>query len=194
MVNCAFSSCPEAQAPLAATNCPPVKSTRSVAVAQSCARKSVPLLPIQAWTPAPLRSGRNPAEKVRWTRSAAAPAALVDGVICRSAAVFTQAASTISPEHCNQPIVHENYGREKIPLFRKVRHSFPGTPPTSKRTTVEAPPVTAPPVVPPVAGAAGTAETAAGSVSVDVSAAGVLTAGGGLATAAPPFPPPLLWR
>ena len=73
----------------------------------------------------------------------------------------------------------------KVPLLRKVRHSFPGTPLTSFKTRVEPPAVTVPPapaaaVVPDVAAEAG--EVAAAD---DAAAAGAGEAAGG-AAAAPP--------
>lgn len=62
--------------------------------AQSWARNVVPLNPTQACLLT--RSERKPAVNVRWTSRTFCPLR-VDGVICLSAAVFTQAASTISP-------------------------------------------------------------------------------------------------
>lgn len=96
-VTCAKSSWPLAQAPLGARSSVPsncTSSTPDADAAQSSARKCVPLKPTQASTPT--RSGRNPASKLRCTRITDAPLR-VAGVICRSAASFTQAASTISP-------------------------------------------------------------------------------------------------
>lgn len=96
-VTCAKSSWPLAQAPLGARSSVPsncTSSTPDADAAQSSARKCVPLKPTQASTPT--RSGRNPASKLRCTRITDAPLR-VAGVIWRSAASFTQAASTISP-------------------------------------------------------------------------------------------------
>jgi len=81
----ARSSWPLWHPPLALRSSSAVSETGSrPARVQSCARKCVPLKSTQACLPT--RSGRNPALKV-------------EGVIWRSAAVVTQAASTISPVH-----------------------------------------------------------------------------------------------
>lgn len=94
-VICAALSCPLWQAPLADTSSLFFKLTKSVAVEQSCARNVVPLKPTHACVLT--KSERKSAVNVRCTRSTSWPLS-VEGVICLSAAVFTQAASTISPE------------------------------------------------------------------------------------------------
>lgn len=113
-VICARSSCPLAQAPPApaALSWPPVNATSWIPLApQFSARKCVPLKPTQARTGA-TRSGRKPLLKLRWTRSAGVPLMVV-GVSWRSAAVLTQAASTISPamtSSSSTPEIHARRG------------------------------------------------------------------------------------
>jgi hypothetical protein len=96
-VNCDSPSTPVLQA-VPATSSPAalrVTAVLAVSLAQSLARKSVPLNPMQGETPT--RGAAWAAPKERSTRRTGRPAPLVPGVIWRSTAVVTQAASTISP-------------------------------------------------------------------------------------------------